>query len=192
MDPENAVSGNDERNGDAHPPERGPDIGSDGRARPRRRAGKARRGNQQRNGREGVSVGDGPPLVDPSSTFDVLRRAVQELKKPLGDPDDPAWKTHLAVMDALCRREYDGITSRDPGSIDIRCTEKGFAVSVSDFGLGTKLTAYSAHLLDALDTLQLAFEGKVACVAGKLKRGKGADKMKADEKKAVEARAQKR
>lgn len=95
-------------------------------------------------------------------------------------------------MDALCRREYDGITSRDPGAIDIRATPKGFAVSVSDFGLGTKIGVECAHLLDVLDVLQMGFEGKVPVIIGRLKRGKGADKMKADEKKALEARAQKR
>lgn len=111
---------------------------------------------------------------------------------PYGDPDDPAWRTHKQIMDCLCRREYDGIASRDPGSLEIRCTEKGFAVSVSDFGLGTKVSVYCNRLQECLDALQEGFDRKRPILVSKLRRGKGADRLKAEEKKALEARALKR
>lgn len=126
------------------------------------------------------------------AAFDTFREAVTLLKMPYGDPDDPAWHTHKQVMDVLCRREYDGIASRDPGSLEIRCTEKGFSVSVSDFGLGTKVTVYCTRLLDCLNALQEGFDRKRPVLVGRLKRGKGADKLKAEERKALEARAMKR
>lgn len=118
---------------------------------------------------------------DGSGSVDILAEGLKTIRTPLGRHDDPSWATWPDVMKKLCERTTDGSDSRDPGSIAIRPDEDGFIVELSDPTIGTKLQVHVDSLMEAFHALQDAFYLKKHCRIIRMRYGRGATALKAEE-----------
>ncbi len=125
------------------------------------------------------------------SAFAAVRARIKDGKRPWGRPEDALWQSHPTLAEWLMLRTLDGIRIREVATLSLSATPTGFAATLSDYYLGLKLPVKADSLLGLLDALERELNNQNAAWI-ELDKGRGADRRKELERKALDERGIKR
>lgn len=106
---------------------------------------------------------------------------------PYGLADDPARELYKQALKFLTDRQYDQGKTREVPRVTIQATAEGWEISVQDYTLSVKVTAYARYL----DEIWAALEAKFLPNATgwkETKSGEGYKRRKAEEERSLAKR----
>ena len=119
---------------------------------------------------------------DGSEYYAAAKAGLLDVRRPWGQPDDPARARFPRLMSSLTDRQTPKGKKREVARISLVATKTGFRATLTDYLISMKLTVDFPRLENIMQALEDGIEGRLGWW-DEVKSGEGWARRKADETK---------